>query len=703
MKKQKGHWVRGMSFLLAAAMLSTGNLSTVADAAAQKQWKNRRNEAQLRRAVRDGKRMVKEYPDGLFNFLGTQMEVKEGGDALEIAVIRQGGTRGSAEVTFKAIDITASYGEDYEIYTGKSRFSALKKGKNAFPLIQAAMEKTVDLSREDGDETKGQDGEKKMSDTAASVQLLGKNPDQSEKTREVKENFQLFMNSVGGTETTLHFKEGEYVKYLYLVPKDDKIPEGEEQLVCALLPKGNVPVGDSYHAYVNIKDNDAAEASRYAFENPEVKASGKKGVVTIKRTAGEQYFDTVYVGTGEGTANQGADYKAGVKKVEFYAGETEKKVSIDILKNKYRRESRDFYVLLSEDGSSYNKESCHVIIPAASDGNAKAVTSENGVEPAKAEKISPNGWKPEDGQWAVPAKDMQYLQGNIRRQNAETRFEGTGGLRVMKLKQGDYTYGAEALEFGCYNYGNGKHWTTGHREWSGAKGEMTSVTDEHHEEQFGMQLWYGSRCVWQKNGTADWNVYTIPFENGQWGKDVTIKNWAGEGNHSNGSVGWLRLRLKQYNISCEGAENGEPGVSLKIDSITSNAGSSQDRIKSTSAKVYRSDAIRFELENFNDDEMNLDGIEASVDGKKWIEVSEGSSLCVVLNADFFKKFDLFQNSRISFRPRVTVKTGKKEPAAVRMESTGKNDFTKRKTQPRRIMHCWYSLSGDPEQSSIRKR
>ena len=94
MIKWKNYWSRGVSFLLVAAMLSTGNVSTVAAAASQKQQKNKVDEAQLREAIRDGKQMVKEYPNGLFNFLGTQMEVKEGDGALEIAVIRQGGTEG---------------------------------------------------------------------------------------------------------------------------------------------------------------------------------------------------------------------------------------------------------------------------------------------------------------------------------------------------------------------------------------------------------------------------------------------------------------------------------------------------------------------------------------------------------------------------------------------------------------------------------
>ena len=751
MRKWKSYWTRGVSFLLVAAMLSTGNISTVAAAAMQKQQKNKIDEAQLREAIQDGKQMVKEYPKGLFNFLGTQMEVKEGDGALEIAVIRQGGTEGSAKVKFKAIDITSSYGDDYKIYEGKSRFFALKKGKDAFPLIETAMEKKVDLSKEDATETQTQtDGEKVVDDavnaqaeTKFEVQAVSTpvNPldqypdakdtagtekntgakaadnagtakstegktslkasreiatgkksnrpnwkiaDHSEKADEVKENFELFMDSVGGTEKTLNFKDGEYVKYLYLVPKDDKISEGEEQLVCALLPEeDSAPVGDSYNAYVNIKDNDAVERSQYIFSSTEVKASQKKAVVTLRRTAGENYFDTIYLGTGEGTANQGADYKAGLKKVEFYAGETEKTISIDILKNEYRTKSRDFYVLLSQDGTSYMKSSCHVTIPADSAADAKTLKTKLAAGSAKAERISPDGWKPENGQWAVSSKDMRYLQGGIWRQKEETRFEGTGGLRQIKINNNDYTYGAKELEFGYYNYGTGKNWTTTHKKWSWKKFKRVTVTDYHHEDKFGTQLYYGGKHMWYYNGRTDWAVCTKPFENGQWGQDVTIQNWANEGNHSNGYVGWLRLRLKQYSAKCVAAagkyntttykleyndktrkcelkQDSTKDITpvLKIDSISSNVQNSKNNVNGTSFNVYRSDAINFKLDNFYEDCMELNGIEASVDGKKWITVSGGSNLSVVLNADFFKKFDLFKNSTISFRPLVSQRASK---------------------------------------------
>jgi hypothetical protein len=168
MKKWKSYYRRGISLLLVAAMLATGNVSEVSAAAASYQQKAKAQEAGLREAIRDGKQMVQEYPNGLFNFLGTQMEVKESDKALEIAVIRQGGTEGSAQVKFKAIDITSSYGEDYKIYVGKNRFRAMKKGKDAFPLIQTAMEKKVDLSTDDtAESTEAPDGSSVVEAAAA--------------------------------------------------------------------------------------------------------------------------------------------------------------------------------------------------------------------------------------------------------------------------------------------------------------------------------------------------------------------------------------------------------------------------------------------------------------------------------------------------------------------------------------------------------
>lgn len=68
-------------------------------------------EEALRAAIRGDELWVNAYPNGLFNFVGTQYVVNENNKFLEIAIARQGGTSGDVSIDFKAIDISAEYGK----------------------------------------------------------------------------------------------------------------------------------------------------------------------------------------------------------------------------------------------------------------------------------------------------------------------------------------------------------------------------------------------------------------------------------------------------------------------------------------------------------------------------------------------------------------------------------------------------------------
>ena len=52
------------------------------------------------------------YPEGRFEFFLTQLTAKEG-EKQQLVIVRRGGTDQEAAVDFKAVDISASYGEDY--------------------------------------------------------------------------------------------------------------------------------------------------------------------------------------------------------------------------------------------------------------------------------------------------------------------------------------------------------------------------------------------------------------------------------------------------------------------------------------------------------------------------------------------------------------------------------------------------------------
>ncbi|MDR1689114.1 MAG: S-layer homology domain-containing protein [Clostridiales bacterium] len=58
---------------------------------------------------------AQEYPNGLFDFLMPRLSVDEDMEYVEFGIIRRGPADTDASVTFKAMDLTAKYGEDYYI------------------------------------------------------------------------------------------------------------------------------------------------------------------------------------------------------------------------------------------------------------------------------------------------------------------------------------------------------------------------------------------------------------------------------------------------------------------------------------------------------------------------------------------------------------------------------------------------------------
>ncbi len=94
-------------------------------------------EEELRQAIIGDEKWVENFPNGLFNFVGTRFEMNEKQEFLEIAVVRQGGTQGKAAVDFKAIDVSAEYGKDYiiRVYENSQKW-AMVKNESAIPLMQ---------------------------------------------------------------------------------------------------------------------------------------------------------------------------------------------------------------------------------------------------------------------------------------------------------------------------------------------------------------------------------------------------------------------------------------------------------------------------------------------------------------------------------------------------------------------------------------
>ena len=718
----------GFAVCLAMSMLTTNNVANAAISLNEKkqaeQAKEEEAEQLLREMIRDGAKMEEDYPNGLFNFIGTQYSVKEDEDYIEIGIMRQGGTKGTATVEFKAIDITTQYGADYKIYQSKKKNKPMKKGEDAFPLIKTAYEDDTDISQVSGEEvvdqavqsTDGQDEKgKKEKDpldkfpdaqTATTVsagnvvegatslmaskeEATGQESDRKDwkmvadgsgEETAVRENYDLFLDSVGGSDVTLTFEDGEYVKYLYLFPEDDKEAEAEEQVLLALLQNDeNAPVGDSYNAYVNIKDNEEKEELAYQFKNVEVTAKGDKAAVTIERTSGTGYYSTLYVGTAEGSANADADYVAGTQAIHFYAGQTEHTVYVDILENEYRELDRDFYIVMSKDGENYLGSKCHVTIP----GEGKGVASAQAASDASGDKISKNGYASAKGQWVLKSTDF----------NVNKSFYRSGDNLVAKHTGGDTEvtstcklYGVEKVSYSVTNVGAGID-----RSWW-----------EAYYKNFWHRIIRKKSYRYHEDIRKDYNVYPIfnstAMNNGKVSgehktavnKTVTVgaaKQAAGAlkfhshadgGNATNATVRNVVLHLKAYGyktVPCatkfytyDYTPNGNkltkqentkreaktPELTLaSVKSNVKNAGSGNN-VKNT--KVYRSDTLVFSTGSYNTTQFTFKGIEISADGKNWISASNNNT--VVLNQALLEKLGdaSYTTSELKFRPKFQQNT-----------------------------------------------
>ena len=162
---------------------------------------------------------------------------------------------------------------------------------------------------------------------------------------DLKASYDEALGAIPGAKASLTFKDGECIKYLRLVPKNDKISESDEQVIFMLEnPTGDACRGEFYMSTVTIQDDDEIEESIFSIESSSV--ADHKATVIVRRKGGIQRYASVYIGTEEGTAIAGADYVPGLSELFFTPGMETQTVHVDLLYNKYRTESRTFTISL---------------------------------------------------------------------------------------------------------------------------------------------------------------------------------------------------------------------------------------------------------------------------------------------------------------------------------------------------------------------
>ncbi len=126
-----------LSTVLSAAMVVGSIQPAVYAAAPEEVVTEQLTEEKTKDTLRD---MVSDeaYPNGLIEFGQTLYEIKEGGEDI-ITVVREGNTDNSADVTFKAVDVSAKYGKDYTLSvregSGRDKERELEGNPDTRPLV----------------------------------------------------------------------------------------------------------------------------------------------------------------------------------------------------------------------------------------------------------------------------------------------------------------------------------------------------------------------------------------------------------------------------------------------------------------------------------------------------------------------------------------------------------------------------------------
>ena len=381
---------RALSALLAASMIVSAMPSVLAA-----------EEARDEELIAELLSYSEDYPGGAFGFREGKLSAGEDEGTTYVDVVRYGSFDGDADVTFKALDVSAKYGKDYTLSVDEGLFMTreLVPDEDARPLMEmyegadgelvvgeqvtekeeADNKVELSLDEEGGNveitsdfpQTEDKDDEEVKGIRAGAAAYTGQVPEkhtwqevtgaQNEDAARLSDgmdNLPEYMNELGegvpGTECKLHFADGEYLKRIKVSLIADGVSETDEQVAFLLYSAENADVAHAQSAYLNILDSDGNEDAVFYIEENEivVTPSESYAAVTVRRDTGKEMFASVRLGTSSITAEPDRDYKSGSVEVIFPQGVDSRTVKIPIY-NALRKEA----VTLA---ASLDKESAYV-------------------------------------------------------------------------------------------------------------------------------------------------------------------------------------------------------------------------------------------------------------------------------------------------------------------------------------------------------
>ncbi len=528
------------------------------------------------------------------------------------------------------------------------------------------------------------------------------------KVEELKAEYDKFLYSVEGTETTIKFGDGEYIKYLYLIPLNDKLSESEEQVLFALSkPSTGAFRGEFYMSYLSIIDDEEPETVRFHIETPEVMAKDGKAQITVRRTSGLEQYSTINIGTEEDTARSGIDYDPGLKELFFAPGTSEQTIFVNILDNPDREEEREFIVALDRTSRNVDLGAAEAVvtIPSASSNsilrvrNKAAVKSYSlsgsGYEDMNTELLSNYGYSPQRGKWVITGEDFskdanlepdQYYIWESG-EGFQTDYTSTRNWSEGKYDNFSLKYpigsmgGVSELSFDYFNSGDGGTNGIGARVFDfftvfRLEGPYAGYYKDGNV--------YGETKTFREHGEFVTYTRNLEAENVTKANSIAIISYADKGNNTSPYFSAIKLKLKEYKVNIstrnmfrskyklinssfvqDGTIEFNPG-SFFVKKVNSRVGNYQDYtdalVPPADPKVFRSDRIEFGYkyseDNPNGNYARYTGFEVKgIYRDGWGGTSdiwtyhEGTEL--VLDDVFFKTENIYEgikNGTIEIRP-----------------------------------------------------
>ncbi|MGN1456367.1 MAG: Calx-beta domain-containing protein, partial [Acutalibacteraceae bacterium] len=325
--------------------------------------------------------------------------------SIEFAIIRAGNNDKEATVKFKAVDVSADYGDDYKIavpgWFGDDELKAdedsgiykqqLKDAQDTPAVfdgketpVTTESETSESLSSTENQDTAQTGTSSETSEETPTETVLSPTDEvgtdlQSAKelltdekgdrklwtektidgedsgltTEELSDAYNDTYSELPGAECELTFAPGETYKKLKFIVVDDDKSEDDEIAMLVLTDAKGADLVDNPSGLINIKDNDESEKSEFVIDEDEitVKPNEDKAILTIRRTKGISHYGEATISTASDTAESGIYYNPVSDTLSFSAEQEYRKIEIPIIKHP-ESSSVSFNVRVDESDSA---------------------------------------------------------------------------------------------------------------------------------------------------------------------------------------------------------------------------------------------------------------------------------------------------------------------------------------------------------------